>query len=112
VPSSPVRARPASPLDLDLSRQASSNERRAVLLALVAGGVVGLVVGLVCLLVLAPLFALVVFFVVGLLVAGVAWWGSEPLARRLVGARPADPKGFASAPDFRSRRWGCLTTEA
>ena len=32
-----------------------------------------------------------VFVVVTALLAGLAWWGSEPLARRIVDAKPADP---------------------
>jgi heat shock protein HtpX len=72
-----------------LVQRTAGNKRRALVAVLTAGGLVGLIVGLLTLLALPLLGALVVFVVVGALVAAAAWWGSEPLARRLIGARPA-----------------------
>jgi heat shock protein HtpX len=86
-----LRSRPVTAVEQGLSKRVAGNERRAVLLVLLCGAVIGVIVGLLSLLVVAPLGALVVLVVVGLLVAGAAWWGSEPLARRLIGAHPADP---------------------
>jgi len=67
------------------------NKRRAVLAVLATGACVGLILGLLSLLVLSWPGAVVVFVVVTGVLAALAWWGSEPLARRLIDAQPADP---------------------
>jgi heat shock protein HtpX len=68
----------------------AGNQHRAVALVVVSAGLVGLVVALVALLVLPPLAAVILGVVVALAVAALAWWGSVPLALRLIGAQPAD----------------------
>jgi heat shock protein HtpX len=61
------------------------------MLVLAMGAVVGAIAGLLSILVVPGFGALMVFAGVALLVAAAAWWGSEPLARRLIGAHPVDP---------------------
>lgn len=70
----------------------TGNRRRAVLLVAASAGAVGLVAALLVWLLLAPPgLALGLGVVVALVLAAAAWWGSAPLARRLLGAQPADP---------------------
>jgi heat shock protein HtpX len=83
------------PGDPGVGRRVVDNKRRAVLAVAGAGAVCGLIVGLLSLLVLPAVLALVVFVVVTAALAAAAWWGSEPLARRLIDARPADPRRHA-----------------
>ena len=74
-----------------LASRISANRRRAVLLVVAIGGLAGVVLGLLSLL-LAPLVvAVIVAVVVGVAVGATAWFGSEPLARRRIRAKPADP---------------------
>ena len=77
--------------DTTMARRVVDNKRRAVLAVLATGACGGLIVGLLSLLVLPGLGAVVVFVVATAVLAAIAWWGSEPLARRLIGAQPADP---------------------
>jgi heat shock protein HtpX len=79
------------PGDLGLARRVADNKRRALVAVLVAGAAVGLVAGVLSLLVVPAAAAVGVFVAVTAILAAAAWWGSEPLARRLVVARPADP---------------------
>lgn len=81
--------------DPGLTRLAADNRRRAIVLLLAAGAGAGLVVGLVSVVVVAPLVALVIFMVVTAAACAAGWWGCEPLARRLIGARAADPAHHA-----------------
>jgi heat shock protein HtpX len=91
VQSTPVRSRPSTPREIALARRVVTNRRRALLLVVAMGAVVGAVAGLLSILFLPQLGALVVFAVVGVVVAASAWWGAEPLTRWLIDARPADP---------------------
>jgi heat shock protein HtpX len=75
--------------------RASGNKHRAVLLVGLSAAVIGLVVALVALLLVPPLVALAAGVVVAVAVAALAWWGSAPLAVRLLGAQPADPTTHA-----------------
>ncbi|MDP9075251.1 MAG: M48 family metalloprotease [Actinomycetota bacterium] len=77
--------------DPGFAGRVADNKRRATLLIAASAGVVATVVGLVALVLAGPVVALAVFVVVGAAVAAAAWWGSEPLAVRLLGAAPADP---------------------
>jgi heat shock protein HtpX len=77
--------------DTGVARRVVDNKRRAVLAVLAAGAFGGLIVALLSLLFLPAVGALFVFVVVAAALAGLAWWGSEPLARRLIDAQPADP---------------------
>lgn len=69
----------------------ASNKHRAILVAAGAAVFVGLVVTVVALLVGSPIVAVTLGALVALTVAAMAWWGSIPLALRLLGAEPADP---------------------
>jgi heat shock protein HtpX len=75
--------------------RASENKHRAILLVAASAAVVGLVVGVLASLATAPLVALALAVVVAVVIASLAWWGSAPLAVRLVGGRPADPMAHA-----------------
>lgn len=77
--------------DAGVARRVVDNKRSAVLAVLATGACAGLILGLLCLLFLPVLAAVLVFVVVTALLAGLAWWGSEPLARRIIAAQPADP---------------------
>jgi heat shock protein HtpX len=77
--------------DTGVAGRVTDNKRRAVIAVLATGAGGGLIVALLSLLVLSWLGAVVVFVVVTGALAALAWWGSEPLARRLIAARPADP---------------------
>jgi heat shock protein HtpX len=79
------------PGDPGLAHRVADNKRRAVLAVLAASATCGLVVGLISLLVVPVTAALGVFVAITAVMAATAWWGSEPLARRLIDARPADP---------------------
>jgi heat shock protein HtpX len=79
------------PTDTGVARRVVDNKRRAILAVLATGACIGLIPALLSWLVLAWFGAAAVFVVVTGALAAVAWWGSEPLARRLIDARPADP---------------------
>ena len=76
--------------DLGFSGRVADNKRRAV--GLIAGSavLVGVIAALVALVVAGAAAAAVVFVVTSAGVAAMAWWASEPLARRLLAAQPAD----------------------
>jgi heat shock protein HtpX len=80
-----------SGVDPGSAGQAWDNRRRAILLVGGSAVVVGLVVALVALVVAGPVAAVVLGLLVAVAVAGLAWWGSAPLALHLLGAAPADP---------------------
>ena len=77
--------------DSNLAGRIGANRRRAVLFVVTIASAAGLVVGLLSLLVVPVLIALIVAVVAGAAVGAATWWGSEPLARRLINAKPADP---------------------
>jgi heat shock protein HtpX len=77
--------------DSSLAQRIAANRRRAVSLVLALAASVGIVVGLLLLLVVAPVVALAVAVLAAVAVGAACWWGSEPFARRLIKARPADP---------------------
>jgi heat shock protein HtpX len=77
--------------DAGVAGRVTDNKRRAAIAVLATGAGGGLIVALLSLLVLSWPGAVVVFVVVTGVLAALAWWGSEPLARRLIDARPADP---------------------
>lgn len=80
-----------SGVDPGFAQRVADNKQRAIVLVAATAGFVGIVLGLLSWLVVPLLAAVVVAAVTGGAVAAGAWWGSEPLARRLLRARPADP---------------------
>ncbi len=80
-----------SAVDHGSGGRASRNRHRAILLVASSAALVGFVAALLAWLVLAPLVALAVGVIVAAALACLAWWGSESLALRLLGAQPADP---------------------
>jgi heat shock protein HtpX len=64
-------------------------------LVAISSAVVGLIAAFVALVLAGPLAALVAGVVVAVAVASLAWWGSAPLALRLLEAEPADPVAHA-----------------
>jgi heat shock protein HtpX len=77
--------------DSSLAGRISANRRRAVLLVVAIGVLAGVVVGLLSLLLVPFSVAVVIAVVVTAAVATLAWFGSEPLARRRIKAKAADP---------------------
>ncbi len=75
--------------------RAADNRRRAILLVSATAAAVGLVAGLIALVVAGPVAGTVFGVLVAVAVACLAWWGSAPLALRLLGATPADPTTHA-----------------
>jgi heat shock protein HtpX len=84
-----------SGVDQGSAGRVAQNRHRAILLVVASAAAVGVVVALLAWLVLAPLVALALGVIVAGLLACLAWWGSEPLALRLLGAQPADPIAHA-----------------
>ena len=78
-------------IDRGIAARVASNKHRAILLVAGTAVIVGAVVAVVALLVTAPVVAATVGLLVAIAVAGLAWWGSVPLALRLLGADAADP---------------------
>lgn len=81
-------------VDPGFAGRASGNKHRAILLVAASAAVVGLALAILTLLVAAPLVALVVGLMVTIAIAALAWWGSAPLALRLLGAQAADPAAY------------------
>lgn len=82
--------------DSSFAGRASGSTPRAVVLVVATAAIVGLVVAVVYLAVVGgPLIGLALGVVVAAAVAALAWWGSGPLALRLLGAEPADPVSHA-----------------
>jgi heat shock protein HtpX len=73
----------------------SGSTSRAVLMVAAGSTIVGVVLAFVCLLLLPPPLAVIVGVVAAGSVAALVWWGSAPLALRLLGAHPADPASYA-----------------
>lgn len=82
-------------VDPGFAGRVTENQHRAIGLVLVSAAVAGLVLGLLGLLAGGPIMALVVAALAFAAVPALAWWGSEPLARRLLGAQAADPAAHA-----------------
>jgi heat shock protein HtpX len=78
-------------VDPSFAGRVSGNQHRAVGLVAVTAAVTGVVLGLLTLLLAGPIAAVLVAVVVAAAVSSIAWWGSEPLALRLIDARAADP---------------------
>jgi heat shock protein HtpX len=78
-------------VDSGSAGRASGNKHRAILLVAASAATVGVVVAVLTLVAAPPLVAVVVGLLLAVAVAGAAWWGSAPLALRLLGAQPADP---------------------
>jgi heat shock protein HtpX len=81
--------------DRTLIDRIAVNRRRAVLVTVGTALLVGVVVGLLSLLVVAPAVALAVLVVVTAALASIAWWGCERLVARLIPIDPADPVAHA-----------------
>jgi heat shock protein HtpX len=81
--------------DTGFARRVALNKRRSIVLVAVTAVLVGAVLGLLALLMLPAWAALALLVLCAGAVAALAWWGSEPLARRLLDAEPADPVGHA-----------------
>jgi heat shock protein HtpX len=81
--------------DRTLVDRIAVNRRRAVLVTVGAGLLVGVVAGVLSLLVVAPAVALAVLVVVAVGLASMAWWGCERLVSRLIPIEPADPTAHA-----------------
>ena len=83
-------------VDGGAANRITGNRQRAVLLVAASAAVVGLVIALLLWLILgAPAAAFAVGLVVAVALAVAAWWGSAPLARRLLRAQPAEPTRHA-----------------